>query len=112
METRNRIKSLLWLHTPDGIQRLKKGRLAEVLDPRAVILAKLTEGQKHMEQLIDETRFGPSTVDRNIIVLEKEGLIKTETEEKFPRRRYIRLTAKGERIASHLEEVRKILEEE
>jgi DNA-binding MarR family transcriptional regulator len=95
----------------DGIQRLKKGHLADILDPRAAILAKLSEGQKHIEQLIDETGFGPSTVDRNITVLEDAGLIKTETEDKFPRRRFVSLTDKGRKIAEHLNEVRKILEE-
>lgn len=89
---------------------MKKGRLATVFDPRAEIVAKLSEGQKHVEQLIDETGFGPSTVDRNITVLEAAELIKTQTEDKFPRRRYISLTEKGQRVARHLEEIRKILE--
>lgn len=84
--------------------------MAGIFDPRVAIVVRLLDGQKHIEQLIDETGFGPSTIDRNVTVLEKAGLIKTEMEDKFPRRRFVSLTGKGRKVAEHLEEVRKILE--
>jgi len=84
--------------------------LTRLFDPRAEILARLTEGEKHVERLIEETNLSSGTIDKSLRTLEEEGLIETKQEERFPRRRNISLTEKGAKIAHHLDEVRKILE--
>jgi len=88
---------------------LKKGELTRIFDPRTEILASLLGEKKHIYQLIDELNLSPGTVNKNVALLEEENLVATETEDKFPRRRYVSLTDKGRKIAEHLEEVRKIL---
>jgi len=90
---------------------MKKGKLTRIFDPRVEILANLKEEDKHIERLIEETNLSSGTIDKNIRILEKEGLITAEQEDKFPRRRFVSLTDKGRKVAEHLEEIRKILEE-
>jgi predicted transcriptional regulator len=50
-----------------------------------------------------------STLNMRILELKNQGLIKDEQESKFGGRRYIWLAAKGEKIAEHLLEIKKIL---
>lgn len=50
-----------------------------------------------------------STLNMRLLELINQGLIKDEQESKFGGRRYIWLTEKGEKIAKHLLEIKKIL---
>lgn len=70
----------------------------------------LRQKPMYIEELLGATGFNNTTISKAIDVLKKVDLVSESTQDKFPRRRYISLTEKGEKVARHLEEVRKILE--
>jgi len=84
--------------------------LEKVLSHKAKIMCLLRQKPMYIEELLGATGFNNTTISKAIDVLKKVDLVSESTQDKFPRRRYISLTEKGEKVARHLEEVRKILE--
>jgi len=67
-------------------------------------------GKMYFTELKKEIGKGSmSTLNMRILELKNQDLIKDELESKFGGRRYIWLTEKGENIAKHLLEIKKLL---
>jgi DNA-binding HxlR family transcriptional regulator len=74
------------------------------------ILVSLLNGKKYFSELKDVTGgASTSTIESRIKELSKVGLVKDKKEDKFGGRRYIWLTEKGEKVASLLAEIEKIM---
>ena len=86
--------------------------MEKVLDHRAKILTLLLSKPMYFEELMTATGFSSPTVKNALDKLIEAGLIINVKQEPFVRRRYVKLTDKGAKVAAHLEEVRKIIEEE
>ena len=63
-------------------------------------------------ELIKEWRASETTYVKWVPKLIKKGIIKTEQENTFPFSNYHMLTEKGRRIATNLEELLKLIEED
>ena len=68
------------------------------------------KGKMYVTELKKEIGKGSmSTLNMRILELKNQGLIKDEQESKFGGRRYIWLTDKGEKIAQHLIDIKRLL---
>jgi len=89
------------------IELLGKSRAGEIL------LFVYNNGNKaYFSQISNNIKGSTSTINSGIYVLEKEGLVFEEVENKFGGKRYIFLTEKGKKVAVHLAEIEKIMEGE
>lgn len=66
------------------------------------ILLALSEGPKHVRELLAEVKGSALTLEDRIQELLKEGLIKEEKMERWPYRKVLKLTEEGEEIAKLL----------
>lgn len=81
-----------------------------VLGVKAKIMTLLLKEPMFFKALQDASGFSNVTITRSVPELEEAGLVTVYGDSEKYRRKYVKLTAKGQRVAEHLEAIRKIIE--